>query len=108
MSHLHSPTPAQITIRMATDADTPAITRIAARDSAPAPRWPVLIATVGDEVRVAMSLADGAVAADPFHRTAELVEMLRIRGRASSAPRARGAHQRARHHRPRLAFRAAA
>ena len=108
MSHLHSPAPAQITIRMATDADAPAIARIAARDSAPAPRWPVLIATVGDEVRAAMSLGDGAVIADPFHRTAELVEMLRIRGDAAAAARARSEHPHPRRHRPHFAFRATA
>ncbi len=30
-------------------------------------------------MRAAISLGDGTVVADPFHRTAELVEMLRIR-----------------------------
>lgn len=106
MPQLHSNDSAQITIRMATDADAAAIARIAARDSLPAPREPMLIATVGAEVRAAMSLADGAVAADPFHRTAELVEMLRIRRQAATPARTRGTHRGARRHRPRLAFRA--
>lgn len=108
MSHLHSSDSAQITIRMATDADRPAIARIADRDSAPAPREPVLIATVGSDVRAAMSLTDGAVAADPFHRTAELVEMLRIRRQAAAPARVRSARTAVRRHRPRLAFRTTA
>jgi hypothetical protein len=108
MSDLHS-TDSGITIRTATDADRQAIARIAGRDTAPAPAGRVLVATVGTEVRAAVSLEDGSVVADPFHRTAELVAMLRIRAGAArahaSAVPARHLRQR---HRPRIAFRAAA
>lgn len=109
MSHLHSSDSPQITIRMATDADASSIARIAGRDSAVAPAGDVLVATVGGELRAAMSLADAVVIADPFHRTAELVEMLRIRARAAGAPADRETpYHFERRHRPRLAFRTAA
>lgn len=108
MSHLHSSDSAQITIRMATHADTSAIARIAGRDSAVAPVGEVLVATVGGEVRAAISLTDAAVIADPFHRTAELVEMLRIRAGALAASSGTPATHRIQRHRPRLAFRTAA
>lgn len=108
MSHLHSSDSPQITIRMATNADASAIARIAGRDSAAAPMGDVLVAAVDGDVRAALSLTDAAVIADPFHRTAELVEMLRIRAGASAAsPGARAIH-RIQRHRPRLAFRGAA
>lgn len=108
MSHLHSIESPQITIRMATAADSSALARIAGRDSAVTPTGEVLVAAVGDEVRVAMSLSDATVVADPFHRTTELVEMLRIRAGAAATPsRSRGAH-RIQRQRPHLAFRATA
>lgn len=77
----------QITIRVARDADLPSIARVEGRDARRLADGPLLIATVDGEVRAAISLADGTVAADPFHRTAELVAMLRIRADAAG-----GAH----------------
>ncbi len=75
---------AQITIRLANRCDEVALTRLAERDTHVLPEAPLLVAEVAGSMRAAISLADGATIADPFHRTAELVEMLRIR--ASAAP----------------------
>jgi hypothetical protein len=45
---------------------------------------PVLLGEVGGELRAALSLADGAVVADPFHHTVALVELLRARAKQLS------------------------
>ena len=71
-----------LTIRLAAAADAPALRRLAQRDSAPPPAAAgMLVAEVGGELRTAVSLAGGAVIADPFHHTAELVAILRARAR---------------------------
>jgi hypothetical protein len=71
-----------ITLRIATALDTPAIARVAARDTRPLPAGPVLVAERGGEVQAALSLRTGWVVADPFRRTAELVALLRLAGSA--------------------------
>ena len=68
-----------VTLRFAFPDDQPALWRLAALDSADVPAEPVLIAEVNGEARAALSLADGSVIADPFHRTVELVALLRAR-----------------------------
>jgi hypothetical protein len=72
-----TPTPT-ISIRAATAADGPALTRLAALDSAPAPFGPALIAEIDGEPRAALGLRDRRVVADPFARTAELVQLLEL------------------------------
>lgn len=72
-----SPDLTPITIRPACPDDEAAIMRLAALDSAPVPRSPLVLAEVEGELRVAVSAHDRAVIADPFHRTLELVELLR-------------------------------
>ena len=67
-----------ISIRAATPADGPVLTRLAALDSARVPFGPTLIAEVDGEARAALGLRDGAVVADPFQRTAELVQLLQV------------------------------
>ena len=67
-----------ILIRAATPADGPVLTRLAALDSAAVPFGPVLLAEVDGEPRAALALRDGAVIADPFARTAELVQLLKV------------------------------
>jgi hypothetical protein len=104
MTHRPS-TDAPVTIRLGVTEDGQALVALALLDSARALNWPVLVAEDG-ELRAAISLADGAVIADPFHPTAELVELLRTRARQLSlgreptrrarwrwlAPRRRAAH----------------
>lgn len=68
-----------IVIRANRPADDRALARLAGLDSASVPAEPLLVAEVGDELRAALSLRDGAVIADPFHRTAQLVTLLQTR-----------------------------
>ena len=68
-----------VTIRAAGSEDAPALRRLAALDSAAVPALPALLVEEGTEPRAAVSLRDGAVVADPFHRTLELVALLELR-----------------------------
>jgi hypothetical protein len=98
----------EIRIRVARETDLAAVTRVAGRDSHRPPAWPILVAEVGAEIRAAISLTDGEVVADPFHRTAELVEMLRIRAENASPGSAGTVVPLERPARERLAVRSAA
>src|SRR5436190_23119584 len=66
-----------LTIRFAAEQDGPAVIRLAAIDSAPVPSGLLLLAEEHGKLRAALSLTDGRAIADPFRRTAHLVEMLR-------------------------------
>jgi hypothetical protein len=66
-----------ITIRRSTAGDAAAVARIAALDSGRAPEGDALLAFVSGELRAVLPLDGGRPLADPFHRTAELVELLR-------------------------------
>jgi hypothetical protein len=66
-----------VTIRLAADADRAAIERLAARDSRRAPGGPLLLAEREGTVEAAISVQTGEVVADPFRRTAEIVDLLR-------------------------------
>jgi hypothetical protein len=82
-------TAASISIRHSTPADADAVERLAALDSAAAPRGELLIASVDGEPQAALELATGAAIADPFRPTAQLVDLLRVRAatmRAQTAP----------------------
>jgi hypothetical protein len=70
-----------ISIRLADAADTPALQRVAERDSRVLPPGDLLVATVGEEVRAALSPSTGESVADPFHPTAALLDLLRVRAR---------------------------
>lgn len=65
-----------VTIRLAGAADEPAIARVAGRDSRPSPANPLLLAERDGIVVAAISMRTGELVADPFVRTAELVELL--------------------------------
>ena len=71
-----------ILIRGAGAADGPVLTRLAALDSAPVPFGPALIAEVDGEPRAALALRDGAVIADPFAHTADVVQLLQVHASA--------------------------
>jgi hypothetical protein len=78
-----------LAIRHACVHDAPALARLAALDSSSRLGGDVLLAEVDGTPLAALSLRDGAVVADPFEPTAELVELLRLRAaqaRASAAP----------------------
>ena len=82
MPELMTPT---ITIRPAYADDERALARLAVLDSADAvPTRPLLLAEVDGELRAALSLSDGAVVADPFSPTLDLIELLRTHAAARS------------------------
>lgn len=70
-----------VTIRFAHTYDGAALARLAQLDSAEAVVLPALVAEVDCELRAALSLVNGAVIADPFRATCELVDLLQIRAR---------------------------
>jgi hypothetical protein len=70
-----------ITITQSTEADLPSVRRLAALDDRRAPHGPALLAYVGGELRAAVGLLDGQAVADPFHRTADIIELLRLQAR---------------------------
>lgn len=72
---------APIIIRRSTDEDRLAIVELAALDSRRAPQREALLAFIGTELRAALPLDGGEAIADPFHHTAELVDLLRVRAR---------------------------
>ena len=73
-----------LTIRFATESDELAVIRLAALDSAPVPAGLLLLAEEHGDLRAALSVTDGRVVADPFRRTAHLLEMLREACRATA------------------------
>ena len=73
-----------VSIRLANASDLPGLRRVAGRDSRPLPEGDLLVAVVGGDVRAALSLSTGESVADPFHPTAALVELLRIRAAAAT------------------------
>jgi hypothetical protein len=70
-----------LTIRMAMPSDAGALERLAELDSAETPLDPVLVAEVGGELWVAISLDDHQIVADPFRPTGELAFLLAERAR---------------------------
>ena len=68
-----------MTIRFADSQDLAALVALAQLDSAAPLAPPALVAEVDGELLAALSMSDGAVIADPFHPTLELIELLRIR-----------------------------
>lgn len=77
MTTIHTHTGA-IIIRHANDADARLLTDLALLDDRAPLHGPALIAEVDGVARAALDLNDGSVAADPFARTAELVELLKL------------------------------
>jgi hypothetical protein len=78
-----------ITIRRSTTGDDAAVARIAALDSGRAPEGDSMLAFVGGELRAVLPLDGGHPLADPFHPTANLVELLRFSVERQGAPRKR-------------------
>jgi hypothetical protein len=70
-----------VVIRAARGSDGPALRRLAALDSAELPAGDLLIAEAGDELVAALSVDTGERVADPFRRTADVVDLLAFRAR---------------------------
>ena len=78
-----NPLPDEILIRRAFADDGRDLVRLAALDSAASPPpAPLLVAELDGVLAAALSLRDGSAIADPFRRTAEVVELLRLRAAA--------------------------
>jgi hypothetical protein len=69
----------ELQIRTATDADAPALVRLARLDSSRPPAGTVIVAEDGGQIVAAIATEDRAVIADPFRSTAPIVAMLRLR-----------------------------
>lgn len=74
-----------VTLRFASAADQGPLARLAELDSAASPAQPVLLAEIDGQLRAALAITDGTVFADPFHPTADLIELLRARARQLNA-----------------------
>ena len=70
-----------VVIRAARGSDGPALRRLAELDSRPVPAGELLVAETGDEVVAALSVDTGARVADPFRRTADVVDLLAYRAK---------------------------
>jgi hypothetical protein len=68
-----------ITIRYAQIEDGFALARLAALDDRPPLTDAALLGFMDGELKAAVAVTDGHAIADPFERTAELVELLRLR-----------------------------
>jgi hypothetical protein len=66
-------------IRRSTDADALALRHLAQLDSRGPLAGPALVAEVDGEPQAALFLESGDVIADPFRRTAAIVQALRLR-----------------------------
>jgi hypothetical protein len=77
---------APVTIRWATPADTRSVEILAELDESAVPPAPLLLAFVGDELWAALSLGTEAVVCDPFRPSADLLPLLRERGRQLTVP----------------------
>ena len=74
-----------IFITHSVETDVDAIRRLALRADRRPPQGPALLAYVDGELRAAVGILDGQVVADPFHRTADIVELLRFEARFEEA-----------------------
>jgi hypothetical protein len=75
-----------VTIRWATPADGQRLATLAELDEARVPSAPVLLAFVGDELWVALSLRTGAAICNPFRPSAGVAALVHERGRQLTAP----------------------
>ena len=69
-----------VTIRWATPEDSRRVATLAQLDETPVPAAPLLLAFVGDELWVALSLGTGVVISDPFRPSAEVAALAAARG----------------------------
>jgi hypothetical protein len=74
-----------VLIRAARGSDGPALRRLAELDSRALPEGDLLLAESDDEVVAALSVETGDRVADPFRRTADVVDLLAFRARRMRA-----------------------
>lgn len=73
------PSAGEITIRHATDADRPALERLAQLDQRPVPDGAALIAEVDRRIVASVSLETAEPIADPFRARRDVVQLLQVR-----------------------------
>lgn len=78
-----------VTVRLAGEVDTRDLLRLAALDSAPAPTGPTVVAEVDGRLVAALPIDGGVPIADPFRRTAVVVQMLELHAAGLRAGRER-------------------
>jgi hypothetical protein len=78
-----------VTIRWAMPDDARSVDILAELDETSVSPGPLLLAFVGDELWVALSVSTGAAASDPFRPTADVATLVRERARQLTVP-ARG------------------
>jgi hypothetical protein len=84
-----------VTVRQSRPADESRLARLAALDSAKPLHGPALVAEADSRLLAALPLGSGRAIADPFERTADVVELLQLHkeqltlGRGDRAPRHR-------------------
>ncbi len=78
-----------VLVRPARPVDAADLSRLAALDSARPLTGDVLMAVSGGDIAAAMSIDTGAVIADPFQPTANLVDLLRTAARPAERSAAR-------------------
>jgi hypothetical protein len=71
--------PSRVTLRLATADDAGRVRTLAQLDSAPVPSGPLLIAEIDGRLLAALPLDGSAPIADPFHRSAGVLQLLRLR-----------------------------
>ena len=86
---MSTPLTSTIQIRPAAPSDDTTLRRLAALDSHRPLRGRALIAEQDGTPLAAIAVEDGTVVADPFARTAELVELLEVHRRFGAAREAR-------------------
>jgi hypothetical protein len=89
MSTTSTQTAEAVLMRRATAADSARIRTLAMLDSSRVPAGPFLVAEVEGEIVAARSLTTGAVVADPFRLTSDIVAMLHLRAGQVSEPSVR-------------------
>ncbi len=91
----HTP---EVTVRLARSSDTRQLFSLAALDSASVPEGELVVAESDGRIVAALPLNGGPAIADPFHRTAALVQMLELRARQlrAATPAAHSAAERLR------------
>lgn len=72
---------AAVSLRPLRGDEEPVVARLAALDDQTAPTGPILLALIDDEPVAALALESGAVVANPFLRTDDAVQLLRLRAR---------------------------
>jgi hypothetical protein len=81
----------EIVIRLAVPDDDMSLARLFALDSQEPRRGAWLLCEVDGQLAAAVRVSDGRVVADPFRRTSELIELLRVRARHLGGARRRRA-----------------